>query len=143
MAIIRLSMQLKAEVVTLEARASNHSAQALYAKYGFKTVGIRRRYYTDNSEDAVIMTTDKINSPGYQAMLRELDAKIRGQPPGRGSGRQVAAASRRCPAASSELVGYAEAGPGVGPLDRLPVAADAAAAALQAALVAEGDLVLP
>ena len=75
MAVIRLSMQLKAEVVTLEVRASNHSAQALYAKYGFKTVGIRRRYYTDNSEDAVIMTTDKINSPGYQALLRELDAR--------------------------------------------------------------------
>jgi ribosomal-protein-alanine N-acetyltransferase len=75
MDVIRLSMQLKAEVVTLEARASNHSAQALYAKYGFKTVGIRRRYYTDNSEDAVIMTTDKISSPGYQALLRELEAR--------------------------------------------------------------------
>jgi ribosomal-protein-alanine N-acetyltransferase len=74
-AIIRLSMQMKADVVTLEARASNHSAQALYAKYGFKTVGIRRRYYTDNSEDAVIMTTDKINSQGYQALLRELEAR--------------------------------------------------------------------
>ncbi len=75
MAIIRLSIQMKAEVVTLEARASNHSAQALYAKYGFKAVGIRRRYYTDNSEDAVIMTTDKINSPAYRALLSELEAR--------------------------------------------------------------------
>ena len=75
MAIIRLSMQLKADVVTLEARASNHSAQALYTKYGFKTVGIRRRYYTDNSEDAVIMTTDKINSASYQDLFRELEAR--------------------------------------------------------------------
>lgn len=75
MAIINLSLQMKAQVVTLEVRASNRSAQALYAKYGFKTVGIRRRYYTDNSEDAVVMTTDKITSPAYQALLRELEAK--------------------------------------------------------------------
>ena len=69
-AVIKLSLQMKAQVVTLEVRASNHSAQALYAKYGFKNVGIRRRYYTDNSEDAVIMTTDNITSPTYQAKLR-------------------------------------------------------------------------
>jgi ribosomal-protein-alanine N-acetyltransferase len=75
MAVIKLSLQMKAHVVTLEVRASNHSAQALYAKYGFKNVGIRRRYYTDNSEDAVIMTTDKITTPAYQAMLQELEAK--------------------------------------------------------------------
>jgi len=74
-AVVKLSLQMKAQVVTLEVRASNRSAQALYAKYGFKNVGIRRRYYTDNSEDAVIMTTDKITSPAYQAKLRELEAK--------------------------------------------------------------------
>lgn len=74
MAIVKLSLQMKAQVVTLEVRASNHSAQALYAKYGFRNVGIRRRYYTDNGEDAVIMTTDKINTPAYQAKLRELEA---------------------------------------------------------------------
>ncbi len=73
--IIRLSQRLKASVITLEARASNHSAQALYAKYGFKAVGMQRRDYTDNSEDAVIMTTDKISSPSYQALLRELEAR--------------------------------------------------------------------
>jgi ribosomal-protein-alanine N-acetyltransferase len=74
-AVVKLSLQMKAQVVTLEVRASNRSAQALYAKYGFKNVGIRRCYYTDNSEDAVIMTTDKITSLAYQAKLRELEAK--------------------------------------------------------------------
>ena len=74
-AVIKLSLQMKAQVVTLEVRASNSSAQTLYAKYGFKNVGIRRRYYTDNSEDAVIMTTDSITSPTYQAKLREMEAK--------------------------------------------------------------------
>ena len=75
MAIIRLSMQMRADVITLEARASNHGAQVLYAKYGFKAVGIRRRYYTDNSEDAVVMTTDKINSPSYRDLIRALEAR--------------------------------------------------------------------
>ncbi|MDM7999829.1 MAG: ribosomal protein S18-alanine N-acetyltransferase [Dehalococcoidia bacterium] len=75
LAVIKLSLQLKARVLTLEVRASNHSAQALYVKYGFKNVGIRRRYYTDNGEDAVIMTTDKLTSPAYQAALRDLEAK--------------------------------------------------------------------
>jgi ribosomal-protein-alanine N-acetyltransferase len=73
-AVIKQSLQMRAQVVTLEVRASNQSAHALYAKYGFKKVGIRRRYYTDNSEDAVIMTTDNIASPSYQAMLRDLEA---------------------------------------------------------------------
>ena len=74
-AVIKLSLRMKAQVVTLEVRASNHSAQTLYTKYGFKSVGIRRRYYTDNSEDAVVMTTDKITSPAYQAKLQDMEAK--------------------------------------------------------------------
>lgn len=42
--------------LTLEVRASNTPAQGLYAKYGFKPSGLRRRYYSDNNEDAIIMT---------------------------------------------------------------------------------------
>jgi ribosomal-protein-alanine N-acetyltransferase len=76
MSIIKISLQMKAQVVTLEVRVSNRGAQALYEKYGFKTVGTRRRYYTDNGEDAVIMTTDKIAAPVYQAKLRDLEAKF-------------------------------------------------------------------
>ncbi len=41
--------------MTLEVRASNHVAQNLYKKYGFKLAGIRPEYYTDNREDALIM----------------------------------------------------------------------------------------
>ncbi|MDR2157141.1 MAG: ribosomal protein S18-alanine N-acetyltransferase [Clostridiales Family XIII bacterium] len=40
---------------TLEARASNATAIALYEKFGFRTVGYRRQYYADNGEDAAIM----------------------------------------------------------------------------------------
>ena len=70
--MVDVALQLKAQVMTLETRVSNLEAQALYEKYGFAKVGMRRRYYSDNGEDAVIMTTDKITSASYQARLREL-----------------------------------------------------------------------
>jgi ribosomal-protein-alanine N-acetyltransferase len=41
--------------VTLEVRRSNTGAMALYERFGFRSAGIRRRYYQDNGEDAVIM----------------------------------------------------------------------------------------
>jgi ribosomal-protein-alanine N-acetyltransferase len=43
------------EQVTLEVRPSNTGAIALYESFGFKAAGLRRRYYSDNGEDAVIM----------------------------------------------------------------------------------------
>jgi ribosomal-protein-alanine acetyltransferase len=53
-------------VVTLEVRESNKPAIELYRKYGFQEVGLRRRYYSDNGEHAVIMTTPPIKSEDYQ-----------------------------------------------------------------------------
>lgn len=46
---------LGAKRMTLEVRVTNHIAQNLYRKKGFKTVGVRKGYYTDNQEDALIM----------------------------------------------------------------------------------------
>jgi ribosomal-protein-alanine N-acetyltransferase len=45
---------------TLEVRVSNTSAIALYERFGFETSGVRRGYYTDNREDALIMWKDPI-----------------------------------------------------------------------------------
>ena len=59
-------------------RASNKVAQNLYRKYGFEEVGLRKGYYTDNREDALIMTTAPLMSQGYQQRLAELkDAYVR------------------------------------------------------------------
>ena len=44
----------------LEVRASNLAAQDLYRKFGFEESGVRRRYYRDNDEDAVLMTLSAI-----------------------------------------------------------------------------------
>ncbi|MUG72108.1 MULTISPECIES: ribosomal protein S18-alanine N-acetyltransferase [Paenibacillus] len=44
--------------MTLEVRPSNEIARRLYEKKGFRSVGVRRGYYTDNQEDAIIMWAD-------------------------------------------------------------------------------------
>ena len=69
---IALAQQRGERVLTLECRVSNTGAQALYAKYGFRSVGVRKRYYTDNNEDALIMTTPEIQTPAYQAQFERL-----------------------------------------------------------------------
>jgi ribosomal-protein-alanine N-acetyltransferase len=43
-------------LITLEVRVSNEPAKFLYMSMGFAPVGIRRRYYHDNDEDALVMT---------------------------------------------------------------------------------------
>lgn len=70
--LIDHGLELGAANLTLEVRVSNLAAQQLYLKYGFQPVGTRKRYYTDNGEDALIMWTDTISSPVYQTRLREL-----------------------------------------------------------------------
>jgi ribosomal-protein-alanine N-acetyltransferase len=47
-----------AAIATLEVRAGNEAAQALYRRFGFRPVAMRPRYYPDNHEDAVVMLCD-------------------------------------------------------------------------------------
>jgi ribosomal-protein-alanine N-acetyltransferase len=70
--IMDLAAELKAEFITLEVRVSNISAQRLYQKFGFNQVGTRPGYYTDNREDALLMTTEKISSAPFQARFQRL-----------------------------------------------------------------------
>ncbi|MGD9685099.1 MAG: ribosomal protein S18-alanine N-acetyltransferase [Candidatus Obscuribacterales bacterium] len=51
--------------LTLEVRVSNEAAQKLYFKYGFRNLGVRRHYYQDNSEDALVLWTDRITDPAF------------------------------------------------------------------------------
>ena len=69
---LRAAREYGSHVMTLEARVSNFIAQRLYEKYSFKSVGIRKGYYSDNREDAVIMTTTPIGSEEYSRMFHEL-----------------------------------------------------------------------
>ena len=69
---IDLATELNAGIITLEVRASNTAAQNLYHKYGFTQAGLRRGYYIDNREDAVLMTAENITSASFQAHLQRL-----------------------------------------------------------------------
>ena len=69
-----------AKYIILEVRVGNKPAIALYEKYGFKSLGVRKGYYQDNNEDALIMWTenifyDKFKS-GYEKNISVLKGKI-------------------------------------------------------------------
>lgn len=53
--IMKIAKEVGARVMTLEVRLSNKAAQGLYRKMGFQDGGIRKRYYSDNQEDALVM----------------------------------------------------------------------------------------
>lgn len=75
---IDLALENRQDVVTLEVRRSNTAAQALYEKYRFLKVGVRRRYYSDNHEDAIIMSTPPIQADNYREFLDYLKARREG-----------------------------------------------------------------
>ena len=74
-ATILEAIKIGATNVTLEVRKSNEVARSLYRKYGFTDVGIRHRYYADNREDAIIMSTPAFSNLDYRrSILRRYDA---------------------------------------------------------------------
>ena len=76
-AAIEQAMDRRAAVVTLEVRPSNMAAINLYRKYGFKEKGLRKGYYADNREDALIMTTNSIQHPNYRDLFLEREREHR------------------------------------------------------------------
>jgi ribosomal-protein-alanine N-acetyltransferase len=70
--LIDLARELKSLLITLEVRASNTAALSLYGKCGFSKTGLRRGYYSDDKEDAVIMTVENIDSDSFQEHLSHL-----------------------------------------------------------------------
>jgi [ribosomal protein S18]-alanine N-acetyltransferase len=62
-AMIAEAVSLEVCMATLEVRAGNAAAQALYRNFGFVQEGIRKGYYRDNNEDALLMTARQLSSP--------------------------------------------------------------------------------
>ena len=81
--LLELANDRRAREATLEVRLANMPARRLYEKYGFRPVGIRPRYYSDNGEDALIMTTDALNSGRMRDRIARLRAELDGAPPPR------------------------------------------------------------
>ena len=75
-ALIRRGIEIGARWMTLEVRASNAVAQNLYRKYTFKEMGVRRRYYSDNGEDALVMWTDALDSESFQSSFDNNERKL-------------------------------------------------------------------
>jgi ribosomal-protein-alanine N-acetyltransferase len=74
---INEAQKVGASWMTLEVRVSNDSAQRLYYKYGFKNLGVRRNYYQDNNEDALVLWTENMGSPEFRKMLAERVDEVR------------------------------------------------------------------
>jgi [ribosomal protein S18]-alanine N-acetyltransferase len=64
--------------MTLEVRVSNTPAQELYRRFGFAIAGTRQRYYTDDGEDAFVMTTPDLDRPSMQALVADERTRQRG-----------------------------------------------------------------
>jgi ribosomal-protein-alanine N-acetyltransferase len=76
-AMLDRATELEANIATLEVRVSNVTAQNLYRKYGFRQVGLRRRYYRDSNEDALIMSTERLTLATFQSHFQQLKRALR------------------------------------------------------------------
>lgn len=86
-ALLIAAREMGAVHMTLEVRVSNDGAQALYQQHGFAIAGRRERYYTDDQEDAYIMSTPPLASEAMEAPLddayraAQADARDAGEAP--------------------------------------------------------------
>ena len=83
LALLDLAVDRQAREATLEVRLSNLAARRLYEKYGFRPVGVRPRYYSDDGEDALIMTTEPLDTPLMRNRIERLRADLASSPPPR------------------------------------------------------------
>jgi len=67
--LILAAIDMGARAVSLEVRVTNWGAQRLYGRFGFHPVGIRRNYYQELNEDALIMWTDDVRTAAYRRRL--------------------------------------------------------------------------
>ena len=72
---IEQATSLKATKMALEVRASNSVARNLYHKYGFTDVNVRKAYYHDNKENAIVMISDEIRSQGFIERFQRLECE--------------------------------------------------------------------
>lgn len=75
-AMVRRSITLRASFIVLEVRVSNTVAQKLYLKYGFQTVGVKKRYYHNNGEDAYEMHLNLDKDPQYPTRFEPRYAEL-------------------------------------------------------------------
>ena len=75
---LRQAIEMGAHAVSLEVRVTNWGAQRLYGWFGFRPVGIRRKYYQELNEDALIMWTDDVRTEFYARRLASIATEVPG-----------------------------------------------------------------
>ena len=74
----RAAPALGVQNLTLEVRASNTHAQVLYRRFGFAPVGVRRGYYEETGEDAIVMWARDVTAPAYARRLDDIAVRLDG-----------------------------------------------------------------
>jgi len=76
--LVTYARDMGAQAVSLEVRMSNWGAQRLYGRFGFRPVGVRKNYYQETSEDALVMWADEIDTDEYARLLGRIMAGVPG-----------------------------------------------------------------
>jgi ribosomal-protein-alanine N-acetyltransferase len=74
---VRAALARGTRHLTLEVRASNSAAQVLYRRFGFAPAGVRRNYYAETGEDAIIMWAHEVDTEQYARRLAGIEARLR------------------------------------------------------------------
>jgi len=78
LALAREAIDRGALALTLEVRLSNRGAQEMYKRFGFTAVGVRKGYYADTGEDALVMWAYEVGDVAYRRLLEGIEGAIRG-----------------------------------------------------------------
>jgi ribosomal-protein-alanine N-acetyltransferase len=80
LALVTEAVARGADTISLEVRVSNKVAQSMYEKFGFSATGVRRGYYVETHEDALVMVVRDADSTDYrlrlEAIRHEVDAAL-------------------------------------------------------------------
>ena len=78
LALAREALRRGATSLTLEVRLGNKAAQTLYRRFGFRPVGVRKNYYAETKEDALVMWAEDVAGDEYARLLNLIESGIPG-----------------------------------------------------------------
>ena len=79
LALCREAVERGSTALTLEVRAGNEPAQAMYRNFGFAPAGVRRNYYQETNEDALVMWAHDVDGVDYASRLDRIEAAVPGR----------------------------------------------------------------
>jgi ribosomal-protein-alanine N-acetyltransferase len=79
LAISRAGVAAGCTGLTLEVRMTNEAAKAMYARFGYAPAGVRKNYYSETNEDALVMWAHDADLAAYTERLAEIESTLRGR----------------------------------------------------------------